>query len=69
MFYNVLQEDTDMKQKIYSQSIRMDFDLSRKVKQLAEDQDRSFNKQVIRILEKYIKDYEAEHGEIHIDSE
>lgn len=58
-----------MKQKIYSQSIRMDFDLSRKVKQLAEDQDRSFNKQVIRILEKYIKDYEAEHGEIHIDSE
>lgn len=69
MFYNVLQEDTDMKQKFYSQSIRMDFDLSRKVKQLAEDQDRSFNKQVIRILEKYIKDYEAEHGEIHIDSE
>ena len=58
-----------MKQKFYSQSIRMDFDLSRKVKQLAEDQDRSFNKQVIRILEKYIKDYEAEHGEIHIDSE
>lgn len=57
-----------MKQKFYSQSIRMDFDLSKKVKQLAEDQDRSFNKQVVRILEKYISDYEQEHGEIHIES-
>lgn len=59
-----------MKQKHYSQSIRMDYELSRKVKRLADDQDRSFNKQVIRIIEKYIRKYEQENGEIKItDSE
>ena len=48
----------------------MDYELSRKVKQLADDQDRSFNKQVIRIIEKYIREYEQENGEIKItDSE
>lgn len=58
-----------MKKKFYSQSIRMDYELSRKVKQLAEIQDRSFNKQVIRILEKYIRDYESEHGVIEVPEE
>lgn len=59
-----------MKQNHHSQSIRMDYELSRKVKRLADDQDRSFNKQVIRIIEKYIREYEKENGEIKItDSE
>jgi len=58
-----------MDKKHYSQSIRMDFTLAQKVKHIAKERDRSFNKQVSRILQDFVNQYEAEHGEIPINTE
>ena len=41
----------------------------KKLKALAEPEKRSCSNQGARIIEKYIDEYEAEHGEIQIDKE
>lgn len=51
-----------------TRALRMPDDLYFKLKNLARSQDRSTSKQIVRILEKFISDYEQEHGEIHIES-
>lgn len=56
-----------MKQTPISQSIRLKPEIYLKLKCLADNEDRSFNKYAVRILEDYITDYEKEHGTIHLD--
>ena len=47
--------------------LRLDEVLKKKIKVLAQDNDRSFRGQVENILKKYVVDYEREHGEITTD--
>ena len=53
-----------MKQTPISQSIRLKPETYHKLKQLADNEDRSFNKYAVRILEEYISDFEKKHGPI-----
>jgi len=56
--------------KLQTRAFRMPDELYFKLKQLAKDKDRSTSKQIVRILEKFISEYEQENGEIKItDSE
>ena len=44
--------------------LRLEDSLSRKLRQLAQENNRSYNKEIEWILKKYIEQYEYEHGEI-----
>lgn len=46
--------------------LRLPEDLYEKVRYLAYVERRSINMQIEHALEKYVSDYEAEHGDIHI---
>lgn len=58
-----------MKQTPVSQSIRLRPDVYKKLKLLADNEDRSFNKYTVRILEDYIEQFEKEHGVINLDDD
>lgn len=49
--------------------IRIDDELYLKVRAIAKNQERSFNQQTIFILKKFVSDYEAEYGEIKVDTD
>lgn len=51
------------KNKTYS--LRIDDDLMKKVKMIAEKEDRPVSKQLERIIRQYIEQYEQEHGRIN----
>lgn len=51
------------KNKAYS--LRIDDDLMKKVKMIAEKEDRPVSKQLERIIRKYIEQYEQENGRIN----
>lgn len=44
--------------------LRLDMELMDKVKKLADEHERSFNKQVEFILKQYVKEYEDKYGSI-----
>ena len=54
----------EMTDQLPSYSLRISEELTRKLKKLAADGKRSYNKQLELILEEYVRAYEAEHGEI-----
>jgi len=48
-------------------NLRLEDDTHAKISKIAELQNRSLNKQVIHLVEQYIKDYEKINGEIKIE--
>ena len=50
-------------------SIRMNDELYLKLKEVASKDKRSFNNMVELILQKYVDDYEQQHGEIKVDTD
>ena len=50
-------------------TLRIDNTLQEKVKIIAEKEDRAITSQYERIVRKYIKEYEAQHGPIRTDQE
>lgn len=50
-------------------ALRMDDDLYLKIKHLADLDGRSFNNYVVRLLAKFISDYEENHGIIEVDTD
>ena len=53
------------KYKNKSYSLRIDDDLMKKVKMIAEAEDRPVSKQLERIIKQYVEQYEKEHGRIN----
>lgn len=53
------------KYKNKSYSLRIDDDLMKKVKMIAEAEDRPVSKQLERIIRQYVEQYEKEHGRIN----
>ncbi|MDE7283771.1 MAG: ribbon-helix-helix protein, CopG family [Lachnospiraceae bacterium] len=53
------------KYKNKSYSLRIDDELMKKVKIIAEAEDRPVSKQLERIIRQYIEQYEQEHGRIN----
>lgn len=53
--------------KMSHRGLRMPDDLYFKLQVLAEKEYRSTSRQIVRILENYIAEYEKEHGTINID--
>lgn len=51
------------KNKAYS--LRIDENLMKKVKMIAEEEDRPVSKQLERIIKLYVEQYEKEHGRIN----
>lgn len=51
------------KNKAYS--LRIDDELMKKVKMIAEAEDRPISKQLERIIKQYVEQYEKEHGRIN----
>lgn len=51
------------KNKAYS--LRLNEDLMKKVKTIAEREDRPVSKQLERIIKQYVENYEKEHGRIN----
>lgn len=58
-----------MKHKLISQSVRLDPTSYTKLKVISELEGRSVNKQMIRILEQFLHNYESEHGVIEVPKE
>jgi len=58
-----------MKHKLISQSVRLDPTSYAKLKVISELEGRSINKQMIRILEQFLRNYESEHGVIEVTEE
>ena len=58
-----------MKPKLISQSVRLDPTSYAKLKVISELEGRSVNKQMIRILGQFLRDYESEHGVIKVPEE
>lgn len=52
------------KYKNKSYSLRIDDELMKKVKMIAEAEDRPVSKQLERIIKQYVEQYEQEHGRI-----
>ena len=50
-------------------TIRLDEDVRYKLQYIADDNFRTINAEVTRLILKYIAEYEAEHGEIKIQKE
>lgn len=46
--------------------LRIELEIMEKIKEIAKIEDRTTNKQIERILRKYIEDYESRNGEIHV---
>ena len=53
------------KYKNKSYSLRIDDELMKKVKMIAEAEDRPVSKQLERIIKQYVEQYEKEHGRIN----
>ena len=53
------------KYKNKSYSLRIDDELMKKVKMIAETEDRPVSKQLERIIKQYVEQYEKEHGRIN----
>lgn len=53
------------KYKNKSYSLRIDDELMKKVKMIAETEDRPVSKQLERIIKQYVEQYEEEHGRIN----
>lgn len=53
------------KYKNKSYSLRIDDELMKKVKIIAEAEDRPVSKQLERIIKQYVEQYEKEHGRIN----
>ena len=53
--------------KMSHRGLRMPDDLYFKLQAIAEKEYRSTSRQIVRVLEQYIADYEKEHGTIHLD--
>ena len=53
------------KYKNKSYSLRIDDDLMKKVKMIAEAEDRPISKQLERIIRQYVEQYEKENGRIN----
>ena len=53
------------KYKNKSYSLRIDDDLMKKVKKIAEAEDRPISKQLERIIRQYVEQYEKENGRIN----
>lgn len=53
------------KYKNKSYSLRIDDELMKKVKMIAEAEDRPVSKQLERIIKQYVEQYEQEHGRIN----
>ena len=56
-------------EKKYVLSVRMDHDLSQKLKYIAEAEDRSTSQQALRAIRDFVNHYESEHGPIPTSSE
>lgn len=52
--------------KMSNRGVRMPDELFFKIKYIAEKEDRSTSKQIIRILDNYVKDYENRFGVINL---
>lgn len=50
-------------------NLRISDELDHKIKKLSKIEQRSKNKQIEYILQKYVKEYEQENGEIEIEEE
>ena len=50
-------------------NLRIDDDLYLKIKHIADENSRSFNKEVEFILKNVVKEYEQQHGEIKVNSD
>ena len=53
------------KYKNKSYSLRIDDELMKKVKMIADAEDRPVSKQLERIIKQYVEQYEQEHGRIN----
>ncbi|MCM1266809.1 MAG: ribbon-helix-helix domain-containing protein [Bacteroidales bacterium] len=53
------------KYKNKSYSLRIDDELMKKVKMIAESEDRPVSKQLERIIKQYVEQYEEEHGRLN----
>ena len=49
--------------------IRMPDTLYLKLKSIAKKERRSYNQQTVLVLEKFVRDYEAEHGVIEVNTD
>ena len=49
--------------------LRLEQSLAKKLKQLAKENSRSYNKEIEFILKNYLAAYEREHGEIVVEEE
>jgi predicted transcriptional regulator len=50
-------------------SFRCEDELYLKVKHIAIQEDRSVNKQIVRVLSQFVAQYESQHGEIEVNTD
>ena len=57
------------KNKLKSYPLRMEEEIKEKLKVIAKENERNLNGEIVYAVKKHIREYEAEHGEIEINSQ
>ena len=58
-----------MPSNVPMRGLRMTDELYLKLKAIAKMENRSYNQEAVHILQKYVADYEKEHGNINVDTD